>query len=176
MAGAPWEEFAAVPPTAPAQEEPGPWSDFAPTTGPHVAQGLGEAWQAGYQGSVGGLMDRGKLPDIVLDAHHSKWYEKLAAGASQIINEAPEMIAGGWAGAAGGGLIGGAVGSVVPVVGTAAGGAVGGLIGGGAGAFAAPTALREGLMQYYDSQGPNASSADFLARSKIVLKAAGKDA
>lgn len=172
-----WQDDAIVEPAAaPAAKQP--WENdaiVAPAAGPRVASGIGEAWTAGYQGSLAGLADRGKLPDVVLDAHHAKWYEKLVAGASQMVNEGPEMIAGAAAGGAGGAALGGAIGSVVPVAGTAAGAAVGGVLGGGAGAFAAPTAIRESLMQYY-AHRDGVSSADFLTRAGIVIKATGKDA
>jgi hypothetical protein len=60
------------------------------------------------------------MPDIVLDAQHSKWYEHLAGSASQMFNEVPEMLIGG--------IAGGAAGSLAGPLGT--------VVGGGAGAFA----------------------------------------
>jgi hypothetical protein len=152
-------------------QEPGLHIDFLDQQrsnySPRTASGIVDSLEAGWQGSATGLLVRGKLPDVVLDAHHNKWYEKLAAGAAQMGSELPEMIAGGIGGAA----VGGAAGSEVPVIGNAVGAAVGG----GAGAFAVPTAIRESLMQAYQAKQA-VNSADFLARAKIVLKATGKDA
>lgn len=149
----------------PAQSQRTP---FAPPPQPQqVAQGIGDAWTAGWQGSATGLLKRGRLPDIVLDAQHSKWYEKLVAGAAQMISEIPEMTVGSMAG----GAMGGAAGSEVPVIGNIAGA----VIGGGAGAFAAPTLIRTALMEAY-TKGEVTSTGDFLSRVGIVLKATTKDA
>jgi hypothetical protein len=104
---------------------------------PRKAEGVLDALQAGYQGSATGLAVRRQLPDVVLDPSHAKWYEKLAAGASQMGAELPEMVVGGVGGAA---------------AGTAVAGPVGGIVGGGAGAFAVPTAIRESLMQAYSAK------------------------
>jgi GNAT superfamily N-acetyltransferase len=172
-----WQDDAIVEPAAaPAAKQP--WENdaiVAPAAGPRVASGIGEAWQAGYQGSIPGLVDRGKLPDIVLDPHHSTWYEKLTASASHMVNELPEMMAGAAAGAPAGAAVGGAGGALFAGVGALPGAAVGGIVGGGAGAFAIPTAIRESLVQYYE-QRDGVSSADFLTRAGIVIKATGKDA
>ncbi|HEX3139206.1 MAG TPA: hypothetical protein VHQ87_04085, partial [Rhizobacter sp.] len=164
-----WQDDAIIEPAA-APVAKQPWENdaiVAPAPGPRVASGIGDAWTAGYQGSLAGLADRNKLPDVVLDPHHAKWYEKLVAGASQMVNEGPEMIGGAVAGGAGGAVVG----SVVPLLGTAAGG----VVGAGAGAFAVPTAIRTSLVQYYE-QRDGVSSADFLTRAGIVIKATGKDA
>ena len=134
---------------------------------PRVASGVGEAFSAGYQGSVAGLIDRGKLPDIVLDPQHSKWYEKLAASAAQLFNEGPEMI--------GGAMAGGAAGTAVGALAGPGGAIIGGVAGGGAGAFAIPTAIRESLIQAYE-KGAVVSSGDFINRAGVVLKATGIDA
>lgn len=134
---------------------------------PRAASGIGEAIQAGYQGSAAGYAIRGKLPDIQLDPTNSAWYERLAAGATQLAVEFPLMVAGGIGGAA----AGGAAGSAVPVVGNA----VGALIGGGAGAFALPAAIRESYVQAY-SKGEIVNTADFLNRTAIVLQHTGKEA
>lgn len=124
-----------------------------------IASGIPDAIEAGYQGSLAGLVDRGRLPDIQLDPTNSKWYERLAAGASQLFHETPEMLAGSMAG--------GAVGSVA--------GPIGSLLGAGAGAFAIPAAIRESYIQAY-SKGEIVDSADFLNRAAIVLKHTGKEA
>src|SRR5258708_38474640 len=70
--------------------------------GQRAASGPLEALQAGYQASATGLAFRGRLPDVVLDPQHSKWYEKAVATVGQMASEAPEMIAG----AVGGGVAG----------------------------------------------------------------------
>lgn len=134
--------------------------DFLDQPRQKVASGIGEAWQAGYQGSATGLALRGKLPDVVLDAHHSKWYEKLVASAGQMVSEVPEMIAGAVAGGAAGT-------AVLPGAGT--------VVGAGAGAFAIPTAIRESLIQAYE-KGDVQGAGDFLNRASIVIGKTGKDA
>jgi hypothetical protein len=153
-----WQDDPIVSPGAP---EPQPWEKDAVVypAQKKIASGIPEAIQAGYQSSVPGLIDRGKLPDIVLDPQHSKWYERAAATASQMFHETPESLAGM--------LAGGAVGSVA--------GPIGSLLGGGAGAFAVPAAIRESYVQAY-SKGEIAGSADFLNRAAIVLKQTGKEA
>ena len=150
-----WQDDPIVTPGAPA---PQPWEKDAVVypTQKKVASGVLEAAQSGYQSSVQGLASRGKLPDIQLDPTHSKWYERLAAGATQLAADFPLMAAGGVAGAA---------------AGTAAAGPVGTVLGGGAGAFALPAALRESYIQAY-SKGEITSSADFLNRAAIVIKEA----
>ena len=126
---------------------------------PRAAKGVWESMQAGYQGSYVGLANRGKLPDVVLDKESSKWYERVAAGATQLAAEMPAMIAGG--------VLGGAAGTAVGPVGT--------ILGGGAGAFAVPTAIREALIQSYE-KGEVTSVADFISRTGLVMAATGKDA
>lgn len=141
---------------------------YAGLTQPRAATGPLEAIQAGYQGSATGLMLRGRLPDVVLDPGHAKWYEKALASAGQLVAEFPEMVVGAIAGTAAGSAAGTAV---APGPGTF----VGGLTGGGAGAFAVPAAIRTSLMQAY-SKGEVKSSGDFLARTAIVLKETAKEA
>lgn len=155
-----------------------PWENdaiVAPAAGPRAASGVMDAIQAGYQSSATGLAARGKLPDVQLDPHHSAWYERLAAGGTQLAAEFPLMVAGGIGGAAAGGAAGGAAGSVVPVIGNVAGAAGGAVLGGGAGAFAVPAAIRESYIQAY-SKGEVQNTADFLTRAGIVLKHTGKEA
>src|SRR3990167_11000106 len=93
MAG-PWESYAAAP------AERGPWDTFTPDL--RTADGVLDSLQAGYQGGGTGLFVRGKLPDVVLDPVHAKWYEKAAAGFGQVITEMPQMILGGAFGRAAG--------------------------------------------------------------------------
>lgn len=157
MAG--WEDDTVVAP-APAKAA---WeADQVITPGPRPAApgtGVWDALVSGYQGSATGLLQRRRLPDVVLDHTHAKWYEKALESTSGMVSELPEMVAGFAAG--------GAVGSVAGPVGT--------ILGGGAGAFAVPTAIRESLIQAYHS-GEAGSSADFLSRTGIVLKETGKSA
>lgn len=167
----PWEQFQAQP------AESGPWAIFgganqpqpmAPSNpaAPRKAEGVFDAIQAGYQGSATGLAFRGKLPDIELDPHHSKWYERAAAGLAQVGAEfVPGVV-----GAFGGGAAGAAAGTALPLVGNV----VGGVVGAGAGAFAVPAAIRESLIQAY-SKGEVTSTGDFLDRAAIVLKTTGKE-
>src|SRR5687767_3477597 len=73
---------------------------------PRTASGLVESAQSGYQISAVGLIARGALPDLKLDPHHSKWYERAAATAGQILPDIvpfmiPGALVGGTVGAAG---------------------------------------------------------------------------
>lgn len=142
MGKAPWEQDEII---APAQRK--------------IASGISEAWSAGYQGSLAGLADRGKMPDIVLDPHQSKWYERLTAGVSQMVNEGPEMLVGALAGGAAGSAVAGPIGTIV---------------GGGAGGMAVPAAIRQSLIEAY-SKGEVTSTGDFLSRVGIVIKQTGKE-
>ena len=152
----PWENYATPAPTAE------PWQQYGSGGSPAERRGSGpwDALVAGYQGSATGLALRGKLPDVVLDPSHAKWYEKAIAGASSMVSELPEMVAGGIAGAAAGTAI-------APGPGT--------IVGAGAGTFAVPTAIRESLIQAYQARDA-VNSADFLSRAAIVLKETGKSA
>lgn len=149
--------------TAPPPAQPdGLQIDFADQPeGKQIASGVIEAAQAGYESSALGLMQRGKLPDVQLDPTDSDWYERLAAGAAQMVSETPFGVVGAFGGAAAGGSAGTAV---APGPGTL----VGGLLGGGFGAFALPAAIRESYMQAY-SKGEITSTADFLGRASVVL-------
>ena len=124
---APWETDPIVKPAARIAESP--WEDVL----------------AGTQASSGGLLYRGRLPDIVLDPHHAQWYDKALAGVGSIAGDVPAMA------------VGGAAGSVAGPIGT------------GAGMMAVPTAIRESLIKGYNS-GEISSSADFLTRSRIMIK------
>src|SRR3990167_10179200 len=68
------------------------------------ASGAYEAFLSGVQGSATGLALRGRLPDIVLDAQHAKWYEKALASIGQMGAEVPAM----WGGA----VLGGGAGKI----------------------------------------------------------------
>lgn len=128
MAG-PWEAYQ----TQPA----GPWADYAPTgtavLQPGVARDMTDAVIAGLHESATGLAVRGEKPGMRLPAD-APWYWRAGAGAAGMVADFPLSVAGALGGAAAGS-------AVAPGVGT--------VIGGGAGAFAAPMALREGLMTAY---------------------------
>ena len=123
-----------------------------------TAKGVVDALQAGWQGSATGLVVRGKLPSVTLDAHHAKWYEKLASTTAQTVSELPEMAVGGL---------------IVGTLGLPSG--PGAVAAAGAGMFAVPTAIRESLVQSYAS-GDATSVADYLGRTAITVKATAKDA
>lgn len=129
-----------------------------PTQPTRTASGVWEAAQAGYQASATGLLQRGRLPNIVLDPSHKKWYESAVSAAASTISDLPEMIAGG-AAAGAAGLPSGP----------------GALALGGAAAFATPTAIRQALMTAY-SLDQVQSSSDFLNRVGIGIKETGKSA
>src|SRR3990167_5344207 len=148
-----------------------PDAPFAGPARPVAASGPLEAVQAGYQGSATGLILRGRLPDIVLDANNAKWYEKALASVGQMGSELPLMVAG----AAGGGMVGTAGGAAVSGPAAPVGGVVGGILGTGAGAFAVPAAIRQSLIEAYKS-GTVDSSGGFLNSVGIVLKTTGKEA
>ena len=126
---------------------------------PRPASGAYEAFLSGVQGSATGLALRGRLPDIVLDAQHAKWYEKALASIGQMGAEVPAM----WGGA----VLGGGAG-------TAVAGPVGTILGGGAGAFAVPALIRQSLIEAYKS-GTVDSSGGFLNSVGIVLKTTAKE-
>lgn len=140
-------------------ESQGDTIDFIDESQPKEASTLAEDFQAGLQSSSGGLAVRGKMPDLVLGAEHSKWYDKLAASAGQIVGDLPAMAIGGLAGAVEG-LPGGAVGAAAV---------------GAAGAFALPAAVRQSYVEAY-SKGEVKGWADFLDRTSIVMKETGKAA
>lgn len=135
-----------------------------PAGKPRVAKNMGEAWDAGYQRSLAGLIDRSAPPEIVIDAHENPWYQRWAANLSTVVNEAPEGIAG----AIGGAKLGGAAGSPLGPVGAG----VGAAIGGGAGAMYLPAVIREAYAKSV-REGSITSKADWLSRIGIALKNAG---
>lgn len=146
-------ELAALPPWMTDPIVGLPEQERAPQTG------IGAAISAGFQGSATGHILRGKLPDVVLDPHHSTWYERAIQGLTEVVSDLPEMVIGG--------IGGGAAGTAAGPVGT--------LVGTGAGAFALPAAIREAYTQAL-SKGDVTSAADFLGRTAIVLKETGKQA
>jgi|GEM_PF-1603874 len=120
------------------------------------AQGVGEAFQAGLQGSSGGLLYRGQLPSVVLDAHHASTFEHLAQLAGNVIGDFPAMVTGFAAGTAAGIESG-----------------PGALAVGGAAGMAIPTAIRQALVQAY-SLDQVQSAGDFLNQTAISIKETGK--
>jgi hypothetical protein len=151
----------------PANRVPPEYADLGGA--PREGHGPWDAVVAGYQGAGTGLLVRGKLPNVVLDPQHAKWYENALETLSGIVSDLPQSIAGAIAGSAAGT-------AVAPGIGTT--------VGGGAGALAVPAAIRESLVHAYQN-GEVSSSSDFLDRVGIairglsepdVLKAAGKAA
>lgn len=138
----------------------GAFSDLVPRREP--AGGVWDALVAGGQRSGTGLFVRGKLPDVVLDPHHAKWYENAISSAAEIAADLPQAIAGTVAGTAAGGAIGTAI---APGPGTA----TGVVLGGGAGMMAVPAAIRESLTRAYQT-GEADSSTDWLTRTGIMIK------
>ena len=124
-----------------------------PEVGPRVAEGAIESIQSGYQASVGGLFWRGKLPELVMDPEHAKWWERALSGISQVGMDIPVMGLGGAFGGAAGTAAGTAI---LPGPGTA----VGGILGAGAGMFGTPALMREILIAGYQS-GEIKTAADF---------------
>lgn len=110
---------------------------------PRAAQTIGESFQAGVQGSSGGLLWRQKLPDLMAKEHESFW-EGLARSAGGLAGDIIPMTAG--AVALGG--VGATMGSAVA---PGAGTLVGGLVGSGAGMGFVPAALRESLIMAFRS-------------------------
>jgi len=153
-----WQDDPIVAPQQQTAQAKQPWENdpVAYPAQTRVAKGVSEAWTAGYQSSLAGLIDRQKLPDIVLDPEHSKWYERAVSTVSTLVNEGPEMI--------GGMIAGGGAGSYA--------GPWGAVIGAGAGGFAVPTAIREAYSSALKS-GQITASSDFLDRAKIAIKQLG---
>lgn len=131
-----------------------------PSLPPRQGSGPWDALVSGVQSSGTGLALRGKLPSVVLDHTHSKWYENALETVGQMAPDLPQMV--------GGAVVGGLAGSAIaPGPGT--------IVGGGAGAFAVPAAIRESLVQAYESRDA-VNSADFLTRAGIVIKETAKSA
>lgn len=117
------------------------------------ADGLLEAWQAGWQMSVAGLLSRDRTPDTILPEHAGS-FQRIASQVGTIVGDAIPMAVGG---AAGG------------VAGTAVGGpGIGSAMGAGAGANALPEAMRTYLMQAYN-KGEVKNFEDFWERSSSIF-------
>ena len=169
-----WKDDPIVAATAaPPVQPPVPWGANDPivSQAPREPSGLLEHIQAGFQGSAPGLAWRGRLPDLVMNPEHSKWWERAAAGFAAVGAELPLMIGGALAGAPAGAALGTAVtGPAAP-----AGAAVGGILGAGAGMFAVPGAIRESLIQAYSS-GEIRTSADWFNIVRAVATTTAKEA
>ncbi len=139
-----------------------------------------DALEAGYQMSVTGLIQRQKLPDIVLP-EDAGMMARIGSQVGQIAGDVPAMIAGSFAAAPAGSSVGaaagGVIGSVVPGPGTLIGGAIGatagGVVAGFAGANALPEAMRTAMMDHYQ-KGDIQNAADFWERSSSVFLSAFK--
>lgn len=116
--------------------------------------GVWDSLVYGSESSATRLMTRGKMPDLVLDPHHSKWYEEALSGLAGVATDLPLMMA-----------------SAIPagLGGTAVAGPVGGALASGAAGMAVPREIRESLMRAYQS-GEADSSADWLTRTGIILR------
>src|SRR6267378_1420355 len=90
---------------------PAPWEQDEVVQPRHArtAASLLDSIRAGYQGSATGLVMRGRLPDVVLDPEHSRWYDRVLAAGSQMGSDALLMGAGGIAGGIAGTAAGAAV-------------------------------------------------------------------
>lgn len=135
---------------------------------PRPGSGIWDSLVAGAQDSAIGMFFRNKLPDVVLEPEHAKWYERAAKAVGSFGTDAPLMYLGQQFGSAAGGLAGGAVAGQPGAV-------AGAIVGGGAAMFAVPTAIRETLVQAYEDREA-VNSGDFLARAGIVIKETAKSA
>jgi len=126
---------------------------------PSFSELVSRGWVMGFQGSSGGLMTRGKLPDELLP-EDAPFAQRLASTAGGLAGDIPVMI--------GGAIFGGMAGTAVaPGPGTIAGA--------GAGAFGVPALIREGLIQHYKS-GASTSVKEFLTRQADIFLAGAKGA
>lgn len=121
------------------------------------AHTLLEAFEAGTQQSIAGLLGRKRTPDLVLPEHeHSmlRIAELLGTAAGDMVTGIPQL----------GAVFGGRIGAL------ATGHPLGAAAGAGAGVFGLPTAMREMLMDAY-SKGEVVDFGDFWERaSSIFLK------
>lgn len=118
---------------------------------PKVAGDFFEALQAGLEGSSGGLITRGELPDIQLP-EHAGTAMNFAAGIGQTMGDLPAMFLGGAAGQIAGTVAGASVGSAIPGIGTELGALALGKAGRGFGAFALPAGIKKYLIEKYKNK------------------------
>lgn len=114
---------------------------------PRAAQSFKDYLEAGWQQSSGGLIARGKAPEVGI-GEEAPWYGRLGAGVAGLAGDLPAMVAGG-------------IGATIVT------GGKGGPVATGAGAFALPMMLRAGLMDAY-TKGDVQSSTDFVDRALHV--------
>lgn len=139
---------------------------------PQEASDPATAFLAGLQRSSGGLIARGKLPDIEV-GQRVGWLTRLASSAGEFAGDVPAMVAGAIGGAAAGGAAGAAGGAAVPGAGETglsevAGGISGATLGGGAGSTALPQFIKSA---YVDGlkKGFWTSPTDFAQRASGIL-------
>ena len=135
--------------------EAGVQAHFEEVSRVHPAENFTEYVNAGWQGSVSGLLVRQKAPDIVM-TEDAPWYGRVAATATGVVGDLPTLIGGFVVGAP----VGAAAGSEVPVIGNVAGAVLGGY----AGAGGLTEATREAAMQAY-TEGGIKSASDFASRT-----------
>lgn len=111
------------------------------------AASFGEYLDAGWEGSVSGLIKAGHMPDTVLP-EHAGFMARMLGNVGQLAGDLPAMATGAFGGS---------------MLGAAAGGAIGSVVGGGAGAFAAPAGMRKLLMDHYE-KGDIQTAGDFMER------------
>ena len=146
-----------------------PTATVSPDALSREPKGLVEHIQAGLQGSVLGHLWRQKVPDLVMnDPDASAWWERLATQGTQAVADLPIMIPAGAVGGAKGTAIGGAVAGPPGAI-------AGGLLVGGAAMFAAPTAIRESLVQYYRTRDGE-TPADWFNSVRAVAAATMQEA
>lgn len=146
-------------------EEQKPGADGKPKE--QQAKTLYEAFEAGFQGSVDGLILRGKNPDLIVP-EDAGFLMHLVSTAGYVSGDLPAMIGGAKIGASVGATAGGVGGLAFGGVGAIPAMALGGVVGGTGGAWAAPAMIREALMQHY-AKGDIVDSRDFAARTMQVL-------
>lgn len=128
LPNAPWAT-----PQTPAPDAP--WLSSKPV----IADSTWSSIVAGLQSSSSGLVLRGRAPSVE-ENPNAPFYQRIAGEAASLAGDAPAIVAGAAGGAA--------AGEAIDPFG-------GGLVGAGAGAFAAPMALRRGLMTAYQQKdGP----------------------
>lgn len=134
---------------------------------------IGEAFSAGWQNSVAGLVTRGEAPTLGID-NDSTFLQKAAAGIAQGIGDIPSLAVGGVLGVSIGGALGAA--ATAPTgPGAAVGATVGATVGGGAGAGFLTEYMRQGLIDSY-SKGQVTSWSEYITRVKDAMIAGGKGA
>lgn len=114
-----------------------------------------DAFEAGWQNSVTGLMKRGKAPDKMLPEDNT-WYQRLAFNSATIAGDIPAMV-GGFVAGGGAGLETGP-GAIVTAT---------------AGAFALPAGLRAVMMDAY-TKGEFKTPGEFIERAGGIMLDTGK--